>query len=301
MVVTTGPLTVAMTSSSSRDSGLRNPRPHERDQRAGRPAHTQLPGGAVREDPRVLGSKTPRGFDRPTDLDFGPDGRIYVVEFGNDRIQVFAPLGGATLPVLAHRSRDEAGRSAQHDSALGDLRLLGRYTFFADDYAPLATRRVALIGGVKFPTGNDDFGTPSFDPVLGAVATWAHDRHEIDLDVLYRIGTERHDFDTGDTLRYDLAYRYRLWPRRFEGRLLQVNGLLELNGTWQAKSRDEGDRLSDTGGSLLFLSPGFQIISTRWIVEASVQIPVHQEMNGSQVKTDVIAVLGVRVPFHVAW
>ncbi len=207
----------------------------------------------------------------------------------------------ATLPVLVHRSRDEAGRSAQHDSALGDLRLLGRYTFFADDYAPLATRRVAVLGGVKFPTGDNHFGTPSFDPILGAVGTWAHDRHEIDLDVLYRIGTERHDFETGDTLRYDLAYRYRLWPRRFAGRLLQVNGLLELNGTRQAKSRDEGDRLSDTGGSLLFLSPGFQIISTRWIVEASVQIPVHQEMNGSQVKTDVIAVLGVRVPFYVAW
>ncbi len=207
----------------------------------------------------------------------------------------------ATLPVLAHRSRDEAGRSARHDSALGDLRLLGRYTFFADDYAPLATRRVAVLGGVKFPTGDNDFGTPSFDPIVGAVGTWAHDRHEIDLDVLYKIGTERQDFNTGDTLRYDLAYRYRLWPRRFEGRLLQVNGLLELNGTWQAKSRDERDRLSDTGGSVLFLSPGLQIISDRWIVEASVQIPVHQDLDGSQVKTDVVAVLGVRVPFHVAW
>ena len=31
-------------------------------------------------------------FERPTDLDIGPDGRIYVVDFGNDRIQVFAPL-----------------------------------------------------------------------------------------------------------------------------------------------------------------------------------------------------------------
>ena len=26
------------------------------------------------------------------DLDFGADGRIYVVDFGNNRIQVFAPL-----------------------------------------------------------------------------------------------------------------------------------------------------------------------------------------------------------------
>ena len=32
-------------------------------------------------------------FERPTDLDVGPQGRLYVVDFGNDRIQVFAPLG----------------------------------------------------------------------------------------------------------------------------------------------------------------------------------------------------------------
>jgi DNA-binding beta-propeller fold protein YncE len=36
----------------------------------------------------------PGQFNRPTDLDFGPDGRIYVVDSGNDRIQVFASLGG---------------------------------------------------------------------------------------------------------------------------------------------------------------------------------------------------------------
>ncbi len=207
----------------------------------------------------------------------------------------------ASLPVLAHRSRDETGHGAQHDSALGDLRLLGRYTFFADDYAPLATRRVALIGGLKFPTAGDDFGTPSFDPILGVVGTGAHDRHEIDLDLLYRIGTQRHDFETGDTLRYDLAYRYRIWPRRFGGRLLQFNGLLELNGVWQARSRDEGLRLSDTGGSVLFLSPGLQIISDRWILEASVQIPVHQDLNGSRVETDALAIVGLRIPFGLPW
>lgn len=37
----------------------------------------------------------PGAFERPTDLDIGPDGRIYVVDFGNDRVQVFAPLAAA--------------------------------------------------------------------------------------------------------------------------------------------------------------------------------------------------------------
>ncbi len=34
----------------------------------------------------------PGQFERPTDLDFDSDGRIYVVDFGNNRIQVFAPI-----------------------------------------------------------------------------------------------------------------------------------------------------------------------------------------------------------------
>ena len=38
---------------------------------------TQKQGGGIGE------------FERPTDLDMGPDGRIFVVDFGNDRIQVF--------------------------------------------------------------------------------------------------------------------------------------------------------------------------------------------------------------------
>ncbi len=33
----------------------------------------------------------PGRLDRPTDLAVSPDGRVYVVDFGNDRIQVFEP------------------------------------------------------------------------------------------------------------------------------------------------------------------------------------------------------------------
>lgn len=49
--------------------------------------------------------------------------------------------------------------------------------------------------------------------------------------LLFAATTERHDVETGDRLRYGVAYRYRLWPERFRGRLVRLNGLLELNGT----------------------------------------------------------------------
>lgn len=53
----------------------------------------------------------------------------------------------------------------------------------------------------------------------------------------YRI--RRNGFRRGDRLRYDLAYRYRLWPRRFGNRLLHLNSLLELND--QRRDGDQQD------------------------------------------------------------
>ncbi len=207
--------------------------------------------------------------------------------------------GFATLPLLARRRVESGGASGRADPAIGDLTLLGRYTLFIDDYAPLSTRRVALLAGLKLPTGADRFGTPSYDPIFGAVATWSANRHEFDVDVLYTLTTERKDFEAGDRLRYDLSYRYRLWPKRFGKRLLALNGILELNGEWTDRSRRDGVSMRDSGGHVLFLSPGAQLVALRWIVEASFQIPVAQNLHGPQLERDFVGVLSVRIPFEM--
>ena len=209
----------------------------------------------------------------------------------------------ATLRVLAHRRVEMGGDTVRRDEELGDLRLLGRYTLFVDDYAPLSTRRLAILAGMKFPTGTnttgpDRFGTPSFDPILGAVGTWAANRHELDVDALYTITTKRHDLEAGDRFRYDLAYRYRVWPKRFGRRLLALHGVLELNGAWTGRTHEDGRTVRDSGGHMLFVSPGVQFVTDRLILEASVQVPVVQDLNGPQLETDFVGVFSVRIPFE---
>ena len=252
---------------------------------------------AVAEDEGIFRSQlryrrardTPSGMGRELDALVAPQTLVYGI---TPKLTAFA-----TLPILVHRRRELTDGSVNEDSAVGDFRLLARYTFFVDDYAPLSTRRVALLAGMKFPTGADRFGTPSFDPIFGAVGTWAANRVEFDMDVLYTVTTERHDFEAGDEFRYDLAYRYRLWPERFAGRLLQLNGVLELNGRWAGKTRADGSPVADSGGNLLLLSPGVQFITKRFIIEASVQVPIWQDPNGSQIEDDFTAVLSARIPF----
>lgn len=231
----------------------------------------------------------PSSLDREADLLVAPQVLVYGV---TPRLTAFG-----ILPILAHRKLEAGDRTRVRDEAIGDLTLLGRYTFIQDDYAPLSTRRVAFLAGLKLPSGADRFGTPSYDPMAGLVATWAADRHELDGDAVYTLGTERQDFETPDRFQYDLAYRYRLWPGRFRGRLMQLNGLVELNGTWTGVARRDGRTLSNTGGHVLFVSPGLQFVTSRFVVEASLQLPVLQDLRGPQLETDFVGTVSMRIPF----
>ena len=232
----------------------------------------------------------PSPLDREVEALVAPQTLVYGV---TPRLSTFV-----TLPLLARREL-EVGGGDERDSAVGDLTLLARYMLFIDDYAPLSTRRMALLAGLKLPTGADRFGTPTFDPTLGGVATWAANRHELDVDALFALGTKRHGFEAGDRVRYDAAYRYRLWPERFGRGLAQVNGLLELNGVWMGRARDHGQRVADSGGHTLFLSPGLQVATLRWIAELSIQIPVVQNLHGDQLEADYVVVVSVRIPFSL--
>ena len=236
-------------------------------------------------------SDDPAGLGRELDSLVAPQTLVYGI---TPQLTAFA-----TVPILAHRRFDAGLGGVRTDSAIGDLRLLGRFMLFIDDYAPLSTRRVALLGGMKFPTGADRFGTPSYDPILGLVGTWAFDRHEVDVDVLYTITTRRHGFEAGDRFRYDLAYRYRLWPAHFGTRLAQLNGILELNGRWSGRTQADGRLLGATGGNVVFLSPGVQLALKNLVLEASIQVPVVQDLRGPQLEADVVAVLSIRVPFDL--
>ncbi len=192
-------------------------------------------------------------------------------------------------------------RVERDDHGIGDATFLGRYTVYARDY-PSGTSRFALLGGVKLPTGDDDLEpitTESIDIPLGWVSTvtLGFGRHEVDADMVYRINMEAEDFEKGDELFYDLAYQFRVHPWTLPE--VGAPGFLyivaEVNGIFARKSEIEGKTLDDTGGNTLFLSPGVQFATRRFILEASIQLPVVQRLNGNQVETDFILAGGFRV------
>jgi len=197
------------------------------------------------------------------------------------------------------------------DDGWGDSMLLGRYQVFQLD-RPGETFRAQFLTGLKFPTGRDDrrdalgrlpqplqLGSGSYDPVVAGVFSWQRLRWEADFDLGYKFTTRANGFRFGDTFTHNAAFEYRLWPGVLPeaGVPSFVNGVLELNGLWVQHDEQGGGKIGNSGGYTLFVSPGMQYVTQRWVAEISVQLPVIQQLNGHQFKTDYILSAGFRIQF----
>ena len=154
------------------------------------------------------------------------------------------------------------------------------------------------------PTGqgrlpaNLQLGSGSWDPFGGVVATYQTLEYQVDAQASYKINTEANSFEFGDEARLDASLQYRLWPRELgPGVPGFLYGVLEGNLVYRGKSERGGIDDPNSGGTSLFLAPGLQYVTKRWIVEAIVQLPVVQDLNGDALEDDFTVRAGFRVNF----
>lgn len=204
-----------------------------------------------------------------------------------------------------------AGRTHRSTSGFGDMTLFVRATPLAID-RPGETIRLAPFAGVKLPTGADDeaddigrlpqplqLGTGSWDPLGGLIFTWQTLRWELDISGGYTLRTEANDFDAGDEARGDASFQYRVvpWGSLGEGVPSYLFAVLESNVVWRDHDRIAGAEDPDSGGVRWYLAPGLQWVTSRTVVEAAVQIPVVQELNGQALREDFTARVSFRANF----
>lgn len=221
----------------------------------------------------------------------------------------------AVFGVLPYVDRDldvtVAGqRRNRSASGLGDLMLFGRYTVYQRDW-PGRTLRIAPFTGFKAPTGEDDEGdafgrlppsvqpgSGSWDAFGGVVTTYQTLDFQIDAQVSYRANGEANNVEAGDVARLDGSLQYRLWPRAL-GRGVPgfLYGVVEANLVYRDRNALNGRDDRDPGGTTLFISPGLQYVTRRWIVEAVVQLPMAQDLNGDALENDYRVRAGFRFNF----
>jgi len=215
---------------------------------------------------------------------------------------------------------------------VGDLSLFGQYRFHGHD----AGLQASLLAGIKTPTGETgerdnqgelfeaEFqpGSGSWDPMFGLALSQAQGRWSFDGNVLYTIATEgTQKTDLGDRFHYNGAVTYRLKDGDAEAshevvmphshhhgqshhhehamspRGFVIDAVLELNGEWQAKQTISGATDPNSGGNVVFLSPGMRIASNRWSGFVTVGLPIINDLNGLQSEPTYRLFGGVLVGF----
>jgi len=178
------------------------------------------------------------------------------------------------------------GRIEEAHDGIGDLTLLTKYRFWQKDVRPQETLRWAALGGLNIRSGDSDFSSDSYDPILGTVFTWQRNRGWLDADLAYQLNTGGGQ-DRHDVLRYDVSYSYRIFPVVYpHSNVHELDAVAELNGRYMTDGSHE-----------VFLAPGLQFITERWIFETSIQLPVLQDLAGNAPETDYRLVVGIRYQF----
>ncbi len=222
--------------------------------------------------------------------------------------------------VKRHNIREgeiDAGTAEAHDhgdaAGLGDLSWLAQYRFFNGE-------RVAasLIGGLKTPTGSThekdgnnrletEFqpGTGSWDWLLGVSSSAGVGGLGFHANLLYNLTTEgARNSEIGDAFFYNLGIVYRLFNSEDPGAQHHDHShvtwdvMLEVNGEKRQKNEIAGDKERNSGGDVIYLSPGIRVSSSSsWSLFMSLGKPIYDNFNGRQTDNDYRLVGGVGVAF----
>ena len=199
------------------------------------------------------------------------------------------------VPYVQRTMKEEEGGVFVEGKAtgLGDLALMGRYTFYKrHDLA--STTLLAGQAGVKLPTGATDKrdnmggvmdahiqpGTGSTDILLGVNLSHATGRFTLAANLLYFIngegetGDEKHEF--GDMLNYDVTGIYRIYPDTPPGPTVSL--ALGIAGEWRAKEKEDGVDIG-INGHVVFLNTGLLFIpGPKWIAELNYRPAIYHDL-----------------------
>ena len=175
---------------------------------------------------------------------------------------------------------------------IGDARIYANYQLWASE-----SSQASLLFGVKAPTGKDDElsldghlleaefqpGSGSWDTMLGVAYSTGVGAWTFDSNLLYSFVTEGSQVtDLGDIFNYNFAFSYPV---------NMVNGgsqsswrvalLLEANGEWRERVNISGQDEKNSGGNLLYLSPGLSLSNGSWFGSLSFGKAI-ENLNGVQ-------------------
>jgi len=178
----------------------------------------------------------------------------------------------------------------------GDSRFFVKYDGLIKRNEPGGLTRLSAEVGVQAPTGSDGFSSGAAKYLADIVFLKASKQRHIVADVQYEAATRNGEgVSVGNRALFDVALSYLFLPERPKGGYHGVFAVVEFNGEIRGRASDRSGSFADSGGELLYLSPGLQwFVRRNLILEASAPIPVAHHLNGRQPEPGIGAVFGFR-------
>ncbi|MHC4269403.1 MAG: transporter [Planctomycetota bacterium] len=212
------------------------------------------------------------------------------------------------LPYVERRTRqvedhDFLGQS-EKSTGMGDIIAYGKYRFYNKLFG------AAAIFGVKAPTGQTDEhdkqgsrfepeeqpGTGSTDFMFGLALNKALGRFTVDGSILYQLkGTGSQDYEFGDVIRANIQGACTIKER---GKYPGVQLLAGVNAQFAEKDHQNHDRISDTGGTTVFFSPGLSTqLNDKISSSVVVGLPVIQNLGRDHQDVDFNVLFSIGYSF----
>ncbi len=186
----------------------------------------------------------------------------------------------------------------EKNSGLGDLFMLAKYRAYRLN-KPDYTIGIAPTLGLELPSGDKTFTSETWDLNAGLYMSWRQGPWNADSNISYMwnafAGSGKNGIEPGDEFSLDLAFAYQFSiGNKARASLAPV---LELNYVYILADQQDGQDISNTGETVLHLSPGIKFTTSSLILEALLQSPVRQHQKGSQLERDLGIIIGVRFLF----
>ena len=209
-----------------------------------------------------------------------------------DKLTLTLQLPFVTRETRQVESEDFVGQS-ERSSGQGDAIAFGKYRFYDKLFGATA------ILGIKAPTGRtsetdkqaarfepeEQPGTGSTDFMFGIALNKTFGRFTVDGSVLYQLkGSGTQDYEFGDIVRTNLMGAYTIKERRtYPG----VQLLAGVNAQFADKDHENAEKISDSGGTTVFFSPGISSqLTDRLTSSATIMLPVLQNLGRDHQEVD---------------
>jgi len=180
------------------------------------------------------------------------------------------------------------------ESGIGDLYLLAKYK------AVRINDRRHTVGisptiGISVPTGKSGLSSDSWDLTTGLYFSGRKGRWATDLNLGYRwndiAGDLGSDTKPGNEMTVDWAgaYQHSLNPET------AIAPVMEFNFSQLSRDETSGSENPDSGGYILYLSPGAKFTKSSTIFEVLLKIPVSRHYNGNQMEAGTGFIAGLRI------